>query len=166
MGSPGRTSPPPNDDRHDPSLPNQLALFIPIKNSRHETALELIQLSTRIPEPSDLQNNSLPNAKSGSTRKPEKPYSASRKILAHLAWAQIKPRSAQFIMKFLVNQMNLPEIDLGWIPLYARTVLDGTSHMSVALDAQPRKQANAFHSLFAERVAKTPRHAGDDTLHA
>lgn len=62
-----------------------------------------------------------------------------------------------------MDQMNLAQIGLKRIPAHLRAMLDGLSHMRIALDSQAGEELDALYRRLAECVRWAAAHSYYDS---
>ncbi len=125
-----------NDNGHDPGLTNKLTIGVAGERCRHESLLEAVELGAGVAKPSDLNDGIGPDMKTSASRELEQGDATSGDVLAHKPWRDPETRGSELVMKFGVDQMNLPEVGLTGVTRDARAMLDRRAHVHITIYAE------------------------------
>ena len=131
-----------DDEAHHPGFSHRIAFRIATETGSHQARLEFIKLVAWVSQPGDLHNHLGSDPQYRAAAEPQKVYTPRGDILAHEPRANLKPKFDQLVVKFGVEQMNLPQIGLGRIPGYPAAMLHRSPEMSIAFHTVACDQPN------------------------
>jgi len=157
-------------DTHDPSLAEQLPVFVSVKNRRQQPELEVVQLTTGISQPGHFDDRVGTDMQPGTARQLEEVETPGGDVLSHLARSDVEAAIAQLVVKFGMNEVDLPQVRLSRVGPDPGAMLHGHSGMRIVvhsdtdneLDAVLIRLAELVHSATADRydfpIVRLPIH--------
>jgi len=153
------------DDAHRAGFPDELTRRRPLQYGREQPVPESIQLHAWVTQTGELDDRVFADAEQCAGGQGEQVDAACRNVLPQVPGCYDESGSAQRIVEFGGDQMDLAKIRLRWIARHAGAMPDRAAGMSVPLDAQARNEPNLGLRHFAECMSGTACHRGDRTLH-
>lgn len=152
------------NDSHDASLADKIALLIAPKHCLQESLLKIIQLLARIAESGHLNYRPTTEVQTCARWQPEQVNAARGYVFAHVPCPNIKAGRVEFVMQLGVNKMHLPQVWLIWVADDAREVLNRLARMSVACNTLGFDQQDTVQIGLAKRVSGTATDCGDYSI--
>ena len=110
-----------DDDCHDARLAHKQSVRIAPQHRLHQTWRKAVDLGARVPQTRDF-NNGVAEAKARPDGQPEQIELPRGDVFPELAGGNRVSLGAELLEQLGMDQMNLPEVGLGWIASHARSV--------------------------------------------
>lgn len=149
---------------HDARFADGLSICIAIENCREQAQLMVVELPARIAKTGHEHFRTTAELERRIPRQGQEIEATGENILAHRARADLEAFRFQLVMKFLMNEMHLPEIGLRRIGRHPRTMFDRHAHMGVTVDAETFHKVYRWANRLAEGVDRTRADSDDAAI--
>lgn len=152
-------------DTHDPGPAHDLACFVARGQGAEETGAEGVELSAGVAEPGQGHEGLLSETEHRAGREGAEVEAAGRHVLAQGAGRDSgEALSGQGVQELLAQEVDLTEVGLRGVGPDSGAVLDASSSVDVARDAQACHELDLFERLLAKAPGRAPVNRGDPSL--
>ena len=140
------------NDAHDARLAHQVAFVVGVENRLAQSLLDGVELRAGIAQAGQLEDGVVAQTQLRAHRQRQQVDAASGHVLAHHRRVDVEAPTAQLVVQFGVNQVNLAQVGLVWILAHPRSMFHASAAVGVALHAESFQQDDLVAGVLRWRV--------------
>ena len=125
---------PVQNNRHDAGFANDVSRDVTIQRRGHQAGHEAIELEAGISKACYLDESRRPETQARPGRQREKINAARSDVFPEISWRHRKALASKFLMKFGVDEMDLPQVGRCRVSSHERPVLHRGAQMGIPFD--------------------------------